>query len=294
MAVSNTWAMMRSWLRRTYNKEVYEYFKDLPPEIDPDNKTGRSTTFAVCLIGSNDSQGIAAQKQENFRRLKEKAGLIDYLPAHDYERLPGLSFRGIPQIQLWFREKYSVAKANNRAKNPAEARIGFRLVNADWASEAPAKAMALKIRDKFAKPIYQIEAGELKVTYYDNSKGYDFRLLVQNVEESKQVIESVMDLNGHSPNWKLLKIHTSDAGAFSETPQKVRVLGQTITILTERPKTTLYFSYSIAKVPPQIKEVYLVDTSRRYHKAYYQEPNAFLGRQERGNETRNRVMPLNP
>jgi hypothetical protein len=285
--------MMRSWLRRTYNKEVYEYFKDLPPEIDPDNSTGRSTTFAVCLIGSNDSQGIAAQKQENFRRLKEKAGLNDYLPAHDYQRLPGIAYRGIPQIQLWFREKYSVAKANNRAKHPAEARVSFRLADSDWTSEAPAKTMALKIRDKFAKPIFQIEAGELKATYFDQLKGYDFRLLVNTKAESKQIIESVLDLNGHTPNWRLLKIHTSESEAFSETPQKVRVLGQTITVLTERPKTTLYFAYSIAKVPPQLQDIYLVDTSRRYNKAYYQEPNPYLGRQSRVSTNNNSVMPLN-
>lgn len=292
MAVSKQWQLIRSWLRKTYNREVYEYFKDLPPDLDPDNTSGRSTTFAVCLIGANDSQGIAAQKQENFKRLKGRAGINDYVPAHDYERLPGLSFRGIPQIQLWFKEKYSVAKANGRARHPAEARVSFRLPRDSWSAEAPAKEMALRIRDKFAKPIYQIEAGETKYTYLDKDKGYDFRLLTANKAEAKRVIESVMDLNSHNPNWKLLKTHGSEEEAFSATPEIVRVVGEQIKVLTERPKTTLYFSYSVAKVPPRIKEIYLVDTSRFYRRAYHQEPNPYLGRESRVGELHSSVQRL--
>jgi len=292
MAVSKQWQLVRSWLRKTYNKEVYEYFKDLPPGVDPDNSSGRSTTFAVCLIGANDSQGIAAQKQENFKALKQKAGLNDYIPAHDYERLPGLSFRGLPQVQLWFHEKYSVAKTNNRAKHPAEARISFRISGDRWRAEAPAREMALKIRNKFARPIFQINAGELKVTYLDKEKGYDFRLLVTNRAEGKRIIESVMDLKGENPDWKHLRWTFAEEETFSSVPEKHRVVGKTVTVSSLRPKTDLYFSYAIAKVPPRIEEIYLVDTSRRYQNAYYHEPNSYLGRTARTDRNHNPVQRL--
>jgi hypothetical protein len=281
MAVSKEWQMVRSWLRKTYNKEVYQYFKDLPSDIDPDNSSSRSTTFAVCLIGARDSQGIAAQKQQNFRRLKEMVGLGGCPPSHDYQRIPGIAFSGIPQVQLWFLEKYSVAKANGRSKHPHEALVSFR-INDDWSSDAPAKAMALRIRDRFARPIFKIDSGELKVTYFDKIKGYDFRLLVPTKEEAKQIIEATLDLNGHSPQWKLLKTHSSEDDSF--TRETVRIVGETITINSIRPKTNLYFRYAIAKVPPRISEIPLVDTSLRYPMAYQKEPNPFLGRESRVGE----------
>lgn len=289
MAVSKQWNLIRSWLRKTYNKEVHEFFKDLPPEIELDNSSGRSTTKAVCLIGADDSQGIAEQKQRNFERLKERVGLGAYTPSHDYERLPGLSFRGIPQVQLWFLEKYHVAKTNGRAKNPHEALVSFR-INDDWSTEAPAKAMALKIKGKFATPIFQFQAGELKVTYLDKNKGYDFRLLVDSKEEAKRVIESVLDLNGDAPQWKLLKTHKSEE-EFN-TVETVRVVGETITVTSLRPKTELYFRYAIAKVPPRISEIALVDTSLRYPRAYYIEPNPYLGRESRVGELHNARLAL--
>jgi hypothetical protein len=281
MAVSKQWQLIRSWLRKTHNKEVHEYFKDLPADLDPDNSSGRSTTKAVCLIGANDSQGIAAQKQENFRRLKEMVGLGAYTPSHDYERLPGLAFSGIPQVQLWFLEKYSVAKANGRAKRPHEALVSFR-INSDWSSDAPAKAMALKIRDRFARPIFKIESGELKVTYLDKNKGYDFRMLVDTKEEGKRIIEAVLDLNGHIPEWKLLKTHKSEDESFGV--ETVRVVGETFRMSSIRPRTEVYFRYAIAKVPPSTKEIPLVDTSLRYPMAYQKESNPFLGRESRVGE----------
>lgn len=289
MAVSKQWSLVRSWLRKTYNKEVHEFFKDLPADIDPDNSSGRSTTKAVCLIGAADSQGIAAQKQENFRRLKEAVGIGAYTPSHDYERLPGISFRGIPQVQLWFLEKYSTAKTNGRIKNPHEMLVSFR-INGDWSTEAPAKAMALKIKGKFATPIFQIQSGELKVTYLDKSKGYDFRLLIDSKEEAKRVIESVMDLNGDTPQWKLLKTHKSEEGF--DTVETVRVVGETIKITSLRPKTEVFFRYAIAKVPPRISEIALVDTSFRYPRAYYIEPNPYLGRESRVGEIHNARLAL--
>lgn len=289
MPVSKQWTMIRSWLRKTYNKEVHEYFKDLPSELDPGNSSGRSTTKAVCLIGANDSQGIAAQKQENFRALKERVGLGGCAPSHDYQRLPGIAFSGIPQIQLWFLEKYATAKINGRSKNPTEALVSFR-INDDWKFEAPAKAIALKIRDKFARPIFKIESGELKCTYLDKQKGYDFRLLVLNKDEAKRIIEATLDLNGHTPQWKLLKIHSSEEN--STTPERIRVVGEVITINPVRPKTNLYFRYAIAKVPPRIDEIPLVDTSWRYPQAYYLEDNPYLGRDSRVGEVQARKLPI--
>ncbi|MFM2380568.1 MAG: hypothetical protein RLZZ143_3151 [Cyanobacteriota bacterium] len=38
MAVSSEWQFLKSFLRKTYNKEVNEYFRDLDPSEIPENQ----------------------------------------------------------------------------------------------------------------------------------------------------------------------------------------------------------------------------------------------------------------
>lgn len=278
--------MIRSWLRKTHNKEVHEFFKDLPADLDPDNTSGRSTTKAVCLIGAGDSQGIAEIKMRNFETLKKKVGM-DYQPVHDYELLPDITVEGKPQVQLWFWEKYSVAKRNNRQQ--ARARVSFRIMDENW-STADANAMALKIRDKFAKPIYSFEKGQLSLQYLNKKKAHNFRLTVDDKAEAKRVIEDVLDLLGETPNWDYLVKAESEKN-FNES-KTTRVLGKTVKVSPQRPKTIVYFKYAVAKVPPLLTDFALVDTSGSYVNALYHESNPYLASEPQVRGPYSRQIPL--
>jgi hypothetical protein len=286
MAVSKQWAMIRSWLRKTHNKEVHEFFKDLSPDQDPDNTSGRSTTKAVCLIGAGDSQGIAEIKMRNFEALKKKVGM-DWQPVHDYELLPDITVEGKPQVQLWFWEKYSNAKRNNRQQ--ARARVSFRIMDENW-STAEANSLALKIRDKFAKPIYSFEKGQLSLQYLNKKKAHNFRLTVDDKAEAKRVIEDVLDLLGETPNWDYLVKAESEKN-FNEV-QTTRVLGKTVKVSPQRPRTIVYFKYAIAKIPPLTTDFALVDTSGTYAKALYHESNPYLAPEPQLRSVRAKNVPL--
>lgn len=262
MAASRQWQLIRSWLRRTYNKEVHEFFKDIPADLDLDLDitTGRSATKAVCLIGAQDSQSIAEIKRGIFRDLKEKAGLK--AQQHDYETLPDFSFEGFPQVQLWFYEKYSKAKLEKR--NMARARVSFRIIDDDW-SKSKAEAMAQKIYNKFATPAFNFEKGSKKAHYRDKQKGYEFILAVPDITEAKRVIEAVLDLKGDTPNWKLLNLSDKPDETFNVV-ESMRVMSKTVRTV-QRPSTRVYFNYAIAKVPPLPEDFPLVDISARYWNA---------------------------
>lgn len=262
MAVSKQWQLMRSWLRKTYNKEVHELFKDYP-DIDPDNASSRSTTKAVCLIGAKDSQGIAQQKQQNFDRLRERAGL-KLENSHDYDYLIEESLRSKPQVQLWFKEKKSSAYQDNRNWAKA-ARFSFR-IKEDWRLPGDARPTALKIKNHLVNPLFHFTSGSKCASYMDKKKGYKFILYIPSEAEAKKVIGKVFDIMGDTPDWKQLRI--SD---FVESPTTttVKVLGKTVRQFPLNKSTEVYFRYAIAKIDPYPRAFPLVDVSGKYVNAIY-------------------------
>jgi hypothetical protein len=285
MAVSKQWAMIRSWLRKTHNKEVYEFFKDLPNDLDPDNSSGRSTTKAVCLIGAGDSQGIAEIKMRNFEALKKKVGL-DYVPVHDFELLPDTTVQGKPQIQLWFQEKLSHAKAHNRRQKWA--RVSLRL-DEKWHSDTSSHSMALKIKNKFANPIFSLEKGKYTYTYKDSMINQRFLVNVSNESEARRIIENALDLINENPKWNLLR-----RGNYVEEPvrETERILGETVSVSSPIVETTLYFKYAIAKIWPLPQDIPLVDTTGTYYNAVYHEDNPFLNEPRQPVTSKASPLPL--
>lgn len=284
MAPSRQWQLIRSWLRKTYNKEVHEFFKDIDQNRDLNISIGRDATKAVCLIGASDSQSIAEIKRGIFRDLKEKAGLK--AGQHSVETLPDFSVEGFPQVQLWFYEKHSKAKLEKRRR--AEARISFRVVDTDNFSKADAEAMAKKIYAKFATPVFSFEKGKKKAHYRHKQIGVEFILAIPDIAEAKRIIEAVLDLRGYTPNWDFLSISDKPDETF-DVVKPVRVMGKTVRTIS-RPETRVYFNYAIAKVPPLIRDIPLVDISGRYW-------NALIKRQDEGearaiyNRTSNLPLP---
>jgi hypothetical protein len=273
MTASRQWQLIRSWLRRTYNKEVHEFFKDIPADLDLDFdiNTGRSATKAVCLIGANDSQGIAEIKRGIFRDLKERAGIYSQ-PMHPFLALPDVTVEGYPQAQLWFYERQRTAKQYNR--RPLYVRIGFRIYDNNF-TPSNAETLARKIRDTFAKPILHFTTGKLKLTYRDTRKGQLFILPVPTVAEGKDVLEKVFLLLNQTPNWD--RLTTSDPeGDFPKAGKNYQVYGKTIKQHTNRSGTEVYFRYAIAKVPPLQHDIPLVDTSQTYLNAIFHEANPYL------------------
>lgn len=283
MAVSRQWQMMRSFLRQTHNKEVHEYFRNNDEELD--NSTGPRTAKACCLIGAQDSQGIAQMKLENFERLKRRAGYYDN--PHDFVYLDSPTVQGYPQIQLFFWEKYSSAK--RRGYDQKRVRISFRINDENW-SEAEMKLMASKIKAKFATPIVSFNLDEKTQVYIDKQKKIQFKIPVATKEEAIQLLDPVFELMGKTPDWNNLGESKQPQNSGSDT---IRVVNETIRLGVRRPNVNCYFKYAIAKVYPYPADFVLVDTTRTYWNAFEYAPNPYLGSESTAKRSRQRKFPLN-
>lgn len=282
MAVSRQWQMIRSWLRQTHNKEVHEYFKNNDDELD--NSTGRNTTKAVCLIGAQDSQGLAQLKMENFERLKRRAGYYDN--PHDFVFLDSPSAQGFPQVQLFFWEKYASAKA--RGFQQKKVRLAFRIDKENW-SEAELRQMASQVKAKFATPVVSLNLDEKTQVYFDKKKKIQFKVPVATKEEAIRLLDPVFELMGKTPNWDNLG---ESKRPFHSSVETVRVVGETITSGPRRPSVTCYFKYAIAKVYPYPGDFVLVDTTDTYFNAFEHVPNPYLGNESNARKTRYDKHPL--
>ncbi len=283
MAVSRQWQMIRGFLRQTHNKEVHEYFKNNDEELD--NSTGPRTAKACCLIGAQDSQGIAQLKIENFERLKRRAGYYD--TPHDFLFLDNPNVEGYPEVQLFFWEKYSSAKA--RGYDQKRIRIGFRIYKDNW-PETELREMARKIKAKFATPIVSFDLGEKTQVYFEAKAKIQFKIPVNTREEAIRLLDPVFELMEKTPNWDYLGEATRPQNSKNET---VRILGQTIRHGPKRPNVNCYFKYAIAKHYPDPSDYVLVDTTNTYANAYEFAPNPYLGSESRAKYTRQKNYPLN-
>lgn len=169
-----------------------------------------------------------------------------------------------PQIKLAF---YETAQEAGYKKSgdlpPVHGQITFALINETEKTMTPAKAtiIAEKIKTKFVTgTLFKWNRGKLIATYLDKLKGYDFRLRVKAESDARNIIESVMDIQSHSPEWSRLTMHESKA-SFPELPGKELIYGELRRLPRKRPIRTISFRYAemtIWGVPPAIS---LVDTT---------------------------------
>ena len=65
MGVSQNWKNLRSFLQRTHNRRVNEWFRDVDDPV-PDNSSSRRQAKRACLILPNESQNMALLKRNIF------------------------------------------------------------------------------------------------------------------------------------------------------------------------------------------------------------------------------------
>jgi hypothetical protein len=246
MAISKPWQLIRSWLRRTHNREVMEFFRDLPPNADPDNTTGRSATKAVCLVGANDSQGIAQLKMEIFRDYCQqinKVANVYSMPKADYDA----SFVYRPQVTCYFRQDLSAVAAG---KVPVRSQISFRMMGetGETLRETEVERLAAAVRRELATAGgYRWTRGKLKVVYNDKLQGYFMQLLVSTEAEGIQVIRKILDIQNHTYESDYVSTATSKKD-FPATPPKRMILQKLRTVPRQRPTATVRFTHATLAV----------------------------------------------
>lgn len=172
-----------------------------------------------------------------------------------------------PQVTLVF--KQSKAEANATAtsqtdpedlKEPVEGQISFRIMNETHTTMTPDKALVLaqKIKAKFTIPVCQWNKGINNYTYWDESKGYKFRIAADVEAVARTLIEMTMDISGNTPNWDLLREHIPKK-QYPVKPNKELIYGEQKRPPRRRPVETVRFKYAEMHVWGKPTAVTLVD-----------------------------------
>ncbi|QSJ20104.1 hypothetical protein JYQ62_16150 [Nostoc sp. UHCC 0702] len=141
------------------------------------------------------------QAMTTYQIMREKD--VGYIYGHNPEDAE-TSRKYKPDVVLLFSEKRD--KNTPKGKRLLTGRISFRIMNKDseTITEADIQTLATKVKAKFGTPAYKWNKADKRYSYTDWDKGYQFSLLVTSEIEARRITEQVLDLQGHSPDWKLL------------------------------------------------------------------------------------------
>lgn len=264
MAISKNWANLRDFLRKSYNREVNEWFADEPDPI-PENTGSRKNAKRACLILPKETQNLALMKTLTFRFVVQRVHLRPDVYGIPLERHQAIrQFR--PQIVLEFLEDEI---DTDGGYSRVDGRISFRLMDETSESLTRTKltTIANKIKLEFgANNGYKWKKGKDLASYTDKNKGYQLQLLVRTKTDAKEIIGKILDINSDSPSWKYLAYKENDepTNAYPTIPGTNSILGKIRRFPRRRPIATVRFQYAYCNIHGEPNPIILYDRSVKY------------------------------
>lgn len=250
-------------IKKTYNSEVREWFADVT-NVELDITTARSSLRTACTHQEADSVNMTISRQLLFDLVIKqsfKVGTSGSERDLNYQVLR----RTKPMIKLYFLEDHIDTDPDYRQ---VEGTISFRLMNetSTTLSKSEATNYGNKVKTLFGGGKgFSWKKGKELCSYADWEKGYQLQLLVRNEAEGKRIIEQVLDIQNHTPNWEFMNISTNSrpAEAYPTIPPRETILGKSHKLARRRPISEVFFQYAFLKLAGLPKPVYLFDRSGR-------------------------------
>lgn len=189
-------------IRRYINKEVRESFSDLGgDDWDPDITTSRGSMRKALTHEDSDPLVLTALRMFlyyfTYGQARALQAPVYGIPVQSFQE----SVKFHPQIRLYFYEDFSDREIPN---TPVTGEISFRLIGETESTinESKARTYANKIKTLFASGAgFSWHKGKELWTYYDLARGYKLQIYAFSESEARRVIEQVLDIQGHSPDW---------------------------------------------------------------------------------------------
>ncbi len=263
----NEFEHLQSVIKKLHNKEVREAFSDLGgDEWLPEINTPRGSLRQACTIHDSDSALIMLLKQNLY--------FLTLRKAQDYQApwvgMPKGSLDPIrkykPQIFLYFKQDSGDVE---EGYSPIDGRISFRLMDEDSETITKTKLLALanKIKTEFGvNNGYTWKKGKEYYSYTDKEKGYQLQILAFSESEAKQLINKVLDIQGHSFQAKKFRKSVNDdpTAAYPTIPPQQSILGDLTREPRLRPVETVRFQYAIANIWGKPDLIPLYDRTFKY------------------------------
>lgn len=128
------------------------------------------------------------------------------------------------------------------------------------------QTLANKVKAKFGTPPYAWHKGKTLISYTDYDKGYQFCVLGVSDAESRRLIENILDLQGHSPDWEKAQnnVNLAPEKAYPEVPDKKTILGKVEEQPTRRRSVKIQFEYAQIFLHGRFHPVTLFDLTGRW------------------------------
>lgn len=170
-----------------------------------------------------------------------------------------------PHVTLYFEQDIKEVAAGY---GPVTGEISFRLMKeeSETLTETKLKILAQKIKSKFGGSTpFVWNKGKEYWTYTDAKLGYKLQLLCPSQTEAMRVVEQVLDIQSHSPEWEKLKqnANAKPSTAYPSTPKKVVILGKSRRLPRRRPVAKVRFRYAHILVWGITQPIELVAPSRQ-------------------------------
>lgn len=265
MAVSKNWENLRSFLRKTYNKEVNEWFRDEPEDV-PDNTTSRKQSKRACLILPKETQTLALLKTFTFRYVVQQVHLrpdIFGTPVEPYHE--DVTFR--PHVHLYFRQDASAVTNDRRAM---EGELSFRLVNetSETMTELKARKIALDIKRELATGNgYIWKKGKFTVSCIDPANGLRLKIYALNETEGIDLVKKIYDIIEKPYNDEKVRIVEPKKNSETNPLGTDRVYGKLRKKKRWRPVGNVRFQYAVLTVHGMQHRIVLVDRSKTFLQA---------------------------
>lgn len=237
----NPWEHLQDTVRLWHNKAVNQYFKNTTSDS---LGTPKESLKVACTMRDSDTATMTMMRLWLFEvtagRLQSVQAPIYGIPITEHER----EIKYKPQVKLYFQERLTSASPGNRVRG-AELEITFRLMNKDSSTitRTDAVNLATNIKRELTNPLLIIDKGKYKATYFDQERGYDFRLLVESEAEGIRVIKKILEIQSHSYNDDYFQF-VKNTRTYSMTPGTHLVYGQTINKPILRPTVPVRFRYA--------------------------------------------------
>jgi hypothetical protein len=228
--VPNEFELLLSFFLNYWNRVVESDFKQ---DIDIDSVEARENwgnwsneqqIKYICRIKNIDTAAMMLLRMSLFMFVRN--GIIDPTeffvnPVENWTRETVIRK---PQVQLKFFEKLADQRLGNRGY-PLRLVVSFRLNGKpnDY-SYAELRTLVNKIENAFT-PFKYYNKGREKYLYTDPENGYDFRLLLTK-DDAKEIIQNVMGLNDHTPDWELLRLATKPDKNYANRDSAGIILGK--------------------------------------------------------------------
>lgn len=253
-------------IRKYVNKLIREDFKDLADEAgnwDPNVTTTRGSMRQALTHEDSDPLQLTIGRLFLYYFVYGKAKAL--MP--DIYGIPNTSFDQIriyrPQVALYFSDKET---PSDHVHKRTSGTISFRLMDetSTTISQTRVNNLANKIKALFTTPNNFVwQKGKLMVSYTDKEKGYQLQLLVKDKFEGRKIIEQVLDIQSHTPDWKYMNSDESEdpLAKYPNTPGNQTILGKSYPKPQQRRVADVRFRYATLAIHGRPKPINLVDTT---------------------------------